>query len=191
MQFLQLHISVSRSDDCMNHSHESGLEPAQFLIENIGLLPKGRALDVAMGGGRNAVYLAMHGFIVEGVDISSEAVDNARKLAQQEGVTITAEVVDLEGSYTIEKDRYDVIICFNYLQRNLIPRMKNGLRRGGLVVYETFIVDQAEWGRPKNPEYLLKHNELLDMFRDFRCLRYREGLVEDRKAVAGIVAEKV
>jgi hypothetical protein len=61
------------------------------------------------------------------------------------------------------------------------------------VVYETFLVDQAQWGKPKNPDYLLKHNELLEMFRDFRCLRYREGVFEngkDRRAIASIVAEK-
>ena len=175
----------------MNHSHETGFEPAQFLVENIGLLPKGRALDIAMGGGRNAVYLAKKGFAVEGVEISAGAVDSARKLAQKEGVTIKAGVADLEANYIIEKDKYDVIICFSYLQRSLIPRIKDGLRRGGLVVYETFIIDQAKWGKPKNPDYLLKHNELLDMFRDFRCLRYREGVIEGRKAIASIVAEKV
>ena len=60
-----------------------------------------------------------------------------------------------------------------------------------MVVYETFIVEQAQFGKPKNPDYLLKHNELLSMFHDFRCLRYREGIVEPGKAVAGIVSEKV
>jgi len=84
-----------------------------------------------------------------------------------------------------------VIICFNYLQRSLIPQIKDGLRNGGMVVYETFIVDQAKFGKPKNPYHLLKHNELLDMFRDFRCLRYREGIIEGRKAIASIIAQKV
>ncbi len=60
-----------------------------------------------------------------------------------------------------------------------------------MIVYETFIIDQARFGKPKNPNYLLKHNELLHMFRDFRCTRYHEGIVEGQKAIAGIVAEKV
>jgi hypothetical protein len=68
--------------------------------------------------------------------------------------------------------------------------MKDGLRTGGMVVYETFIVDQARFGKPKNPDHLLKHNELLDLFCDFRCLRYREGIFESRKAIASIIAEK-
>jgi len=99
-------------------------------------------------------------------------------------------VADLEGDYLIERGAYHVILCFNYLQRSLIPQIKEGLRVGGMVVYETFIVDQARFGKPKNPDYFLKHNELLEMFRDFRCLRYREGLVEKERAVASIIAEK-
>ena len=59
------------------------------------------------------------------------------------------------------------------------------------MVYETFIVDQAQFGKPRNPDHLLKHNELLHTFRDFRVLRYREGIVEGKKAVASIVAQKM
>ncbi len=175
----------------MTDIHENGFEPTQFLVQNVELLPKGRVLDVAMGSGRNAIYLARLGFDVEGVDISSEAVNTALESAQKVGVSIRAQVADLEAGYSIEKDAYDVIICFNYLQCSLIPQIKDGLRRGGIVVYETFIIDQAEFGKPKNPDYLLKHNELLDMFRDFRCLRYREGVFEGPRAIASIIAQKV
>ncbi len=172
-------------------THFNDLEPAQLLVENIELLPKGRALDVAMGGGRNAIYLAKMGFEVEGVDISAEAVRSALESARRVGVTIRAQIADLEGDYCIKKDAYDVIVCFNYLQRSLIPQIKDGLRKGGMVVYETFIIDQAQFGKPRNPDYLLKYNELLDMFRDFRCLRYREGVMPGPKAIASIVAQRV
>jgi len=174
----------------MNHIHESDFDPTPFLVENIELLPKGRTLDVAMGTGRNATYLARIGFDVEGIDISPEAVSTALEWAREAGVTIKARVADLEGGHFIEKDAYEVIICFNYLQRSLIPQIRDGLQKGGMVVYETFIVDQAQFGKPKNPDYLLRHNELLDMFRDFRCLRYREG-VFGPKAIASIIAQKV
>lgn len=174
------------------HVHEVDPEPSQFLVDNIGLLPRGRALDVAMGSGQNSVYLAKMGFEVEGVDISAEAINNARELARKSGVTIRTEVVDLENGYQIKESAHDVIICFHYLQRSLIPRIKDALRKGGMVVYETFIIDQAAlFGKPRNPDYLLRHNELLDLFRDFRCLRYREGIIEGRQAIASIVAEKV
>ena len=175
----------------MTHSHQGSFEPAPFLVENIALLPSGRALDVAMGNGRNAVYLAGQGFIVEGVDRSTDSVNTALEAAKKAGVAITVQIADLEGGgYAIKKSAYDVIICFNYLHRPLIPQIREGIRPGGMVVYETFIIDQAQFGHPYNPDYLLKHNELLDMFRDFRCLRYHEGIIGTHKAVAGIVAQK-
>ena len=178
----------------MTHIHESSFAPAPFLVENVALLPKGRLLDVAMGAGRNAIYLAGMGFDVEGIDISSEAVSNVLESARKAEVTIKARTVDLESEYQIDKGVYDVIVCFNYLQRSLIPQIKDGLRKRGMVVYETFLVEQAQWGKPTNPDYLLKHNELLDMFRDLRCLRYREGIIENRggrRAIASILAQKV
>ncbi len=165
-----------------------GPEPSAFLVENVALLPKGRVLDVAMGAGRNAVYLARMGFAVTGVDILPEAVSEALAAARQADVKIEAVVADLEKDYRIAPGAYDAIIVFNYLQRSLIPQIKNGLRRGGVVVYETFIVDQVQFGRPRNPDHLLRHNELLAMFHDFRVLVYREGIVAGPKAVASIVA---
>ena len=174
----------------MTDLHENMFKPAQFLVENVNLLPKGQVLDVAMGTGANAVYLARMGFEVEGVDISAEAVNTALELARKSGVNLKARLADLESNYRIRESSYDIIICFKYLQRSLIQQLKDGLRTGGMVVYETFIVDQTRFGKPKNPDHLLKHNELLDLFRDFRCLRYREGIFKSRKAIASIIAEK-
>ena len=166
-------------------------EPAKFLVENVGLLPKGRVLDIAMGGGRNSVYLAKLGFEVEGVDNSVEAIEAARKWAIENKVSIQTETADLEKKYAINQTSFDVIICFYYLQRSLIPQIQAGLKQGGVIVYETFIIDQLQFGHPRNPDFLLGHNELLNMFRDFRCLRYREGILEPAKAIASLVAQKV
>ena len=175
----------------MIHRQKDDHGPSQFLVDNADLLPKGRVLDVAMGTGRNSVYLAKKGFEVEGVDVSREAVNSALDLAREAGVIINARVADLDGNYHIKKNTYGVIICFNYLQRSLITQIKDGLQVGGIVVYETFTVDQAQFGKPTNPNYLLKHNELRELFDDFRCLYYREGIVEKRKALASIIAKKV
>jgi tellurite methyltransferase len=178
----------------MDFSHNlNGLEPASFLVENLPLLPKGKVLDVAMGAGRNAIYLARMGFDVEGVDISVESINSAREAAARGGVLIGAKVADLEKGYRIGASAYDAIICFNYLQRSLVPQIKAGLRVGGVLIYETFLIEQAQWAKPKNPCFLLQHNELLRLFADLRCLRYREGIFEngqDRKAIASIVAVK-
>jgi SAM-dependent methyltransferase len=172
-------------------SREDYDKPSQFLIDNSGLLPSGKALDIAMGSGRNTLYLAERGLEVEGIDISHEDIRQALNTARERGIEIHAHVVDIEGSdYRIKKDAYDLIVCFNYLYRPLIPMIIEGLRKGGVAVYETYLLEQADYGKPKNPAYLLKHNELLDMFRDLRCLRYREGIIEGRGFVASIVAEK-
>jgi len=165
-------------------------QPSSFLVENIDLLPRGKALDIAMGHGRNAVYLASQGFDVEGVDMSEDAVDTALALAEGEGIKIRAEVADLEKGYCIAANAYDLIVCFNYLQRSLFAAIETGLKSGGMVVYETFIVDQIQFGRPRNPDHLLKYNELLQRFRNLRVLRYHEGIMNDQKAVAGIIAQK-
>ena len=173
-----------------DHMHKD-TQPAGFLVANRSLLPPaGRALDLAMGAGRNAVYLAKEGFQVEGIDISAEAVGKALALAKDEGVQISTIVEDLENGYRLAPAAYDVIICFYYLHRPLIAEIKESLRPGGVVVYETYNADQAEWGRPKNPDHLLKHNELLNMFCDYCILRYREGVIEPRKAIASIIARK-
>jgi tellurite methyltransferase len=177
----------------IDDEHIKMADPSAFLVENISLLPKGKVLDLAMGGGRNAVYLSRMGFEVEGVDVSREAVESAKMLAYSQGIKFNACVVDMEQGYKIPPEEYDVIICFNYLQRSLMPDIRHGVKRGGVVVYETYIVDQAQYGKPRNPDHLLMHNELLDIFRDFRCLRYREGLFRDSrhlKAIASIVAQK-
>jgi len=80
-------------------------EPARFLVENIDLLPRGRALDIAIGNGRNAIYLARMGFQVEGVDASQEAVEEALARAASEGVSIQTRVEDLEKYPTLTKRR--------------------------------------------------------------------------------------
>jgi tellurite methyltransferase len=177
--------------DTIFHFEDTLYQPAQFLVDNTDLLPRGRALDVAMGNGRNAIYLAKMGFEVEGVDDSREAIEEALAYALEEGVFIQTRVEDLEKIPYIDEEAYDLVICFNYLQRSLMPQMKNWVKPGGMLVYETFIIDQVRFGKPKNPDYLLRHNELLHAFRDFRVLRYREGVIESRKAIASILAQKV
>jgi tellurite methyltransferase len=180
--------SIAAYDAIVNMSASS---PSRFLVENIDLLPPGRALDVAMGSGRNAVFLAKKGFDVEGVDNSRESIEKALEFAKQAGVSIWTQEADLAQIPYFEEEAYDLVICFNYLQRSLLPQMRNWVKPGGMLVYETFIIDQASFGKPQNPDYLLRHNELLQAFKDFRVLRYREGIIDGSKAVASLLAQKV
>lgn len=171
-----------------------GKEPNPFLKRHIHLLPKGRALDVATGEGRNAVFLAQNGFEVDAVDISEKGLKKARKLAREKGVKINTFLVDLDR-YQIEKERYDLIANFYFLKRRLIPRIRKGLKRKGKVIFETYLLEHRTFGTggPKQAKYFLKPNEPLRLFRNFRILFYREGIFKEggkRKAVASLIAEK-
>ena len=171
-----------------------GKEPSRFLTDNIHLLTKGRVLDVAAGEGRNSVFFAKHGFQVDSIDISEMGLKKAIRLAEEEGVKIKVIKTDLEN-YQIEKNTYDVIANFYYLHRDLIPQIIKGLKNGGAVIFESYLVDQNELpSGPKNPDHLLEHNELLDLFKDFRVILYREGIYCERdikKAIASIIAIKL
>jgi 2-polyprenyl-3-methyl-5-hydroxy-6-metoxy-1,4-benzoquinol methylase len=143
-----------------------------------------------MGKGRNALYLAKHGFEVEGVDIDETSVKECREVASKRRLKIQAQVVDLTD-YHVSPNTYNVILCFNYLQRDLIPQMKAGLKKGGVILFQTFLIDQhIKFGKPKHKEYCFEHNELLRFFQDFRVIFYKEGFVTEEKAVASLVAQK-
>ena len=172
-----------------------GKEPNPFLKKYLPLLPKGKALDIAAGEGRNAVFLATHGFEVDAVDISEKGLKKTRRLAKEEGVRVHTILSDLDV-YPIDKKKYDLIVNFYFLRRSLLPRMKMGLKRGGKVIFETYTLEQKTLGAegPKQAKYFLKPNELLRLFKDFRILFYREGIFREggrRKAVASLIAERV
>lgn len=168
-----------------------GREPVEFLKEHVNILLKGRVLDIAMGEGRNAIFLAKNGFDVDGCDISEVAIKKAQELAEENGVRICTFVADLE-LYKLPKGVYDTVVCFYYLQRGLIPDMKDALKLGGVIMYETYTMENIERGfeGPKNKEYLLKSNELLNLFADFKIIYYRELIVDNKKAIASLIARK-
>jgi tellurite methyltransferase len=180
------------------HAETHGMEPPSAFLRQIletdsWQFPPGRALDIGAGKGRNAVYLAERGFEVVAVDISKVALDVARLHAQRKHLEIDFQQLDLEQS-AFPEGEYDLILNINYLQRSLIPKIKTALKLGGHVIFETYLIDQQAFGHPKNPHYLFAHNELLDHFRDFRVLYYREGKFSDGAEPsfrAGIFATKI
>jgi 2-polyprenyl-3-methyl-5-hydroxy-6-metoxy-1,4-benzoquinol methylase len=172
-----------------------GKEPNPFLKKHIRLLPKGKALDMATGEGRNAVFLAQNGFEVDAVDISERGLKKVKKLAREKGVKINTFLVDLD-QYQIGKEQYDLIANFYFLRRRLIPRIKKGLKKGGKVIFETYLLEHRKLGTggPKQAKYFLKPNELLRLFKEFRILFYREGIFKEagrKKAIASLIAEKI
>ena len=176
--------------------YDHPIAPSPFLVEPFGLLPAGLALDLAMGEGRNAIYLAGRGFDVDGVDVDPAAVTRARASARKLGAPIRAVIGNVEdGTYILPLDTYDVIVVFRYLHRPIFRDIREGLKPGGVVVYQTFTIDQAQFGRPTNPAHLLRPGELKEVFRDWEILACREGIEggsagQPPCAMSGIVARK-
>ncbi len=156
----------------------------------------GRALDLAGGAGRHAVWLAKQSWEVTLIDISETGVDEARKNAGPLASHIRFVVDDLtqfEGAQTpfgaASEAAFDVVIVFFYLERTVFPKIVKALRPGGLLIYKTYTLAQAKLASgPKNPAHLLAPGELLQLARELRVLHYREVVAEN--ATAELVARK-
>jgi len=166
--------------------------PLSFLADQIDRLPRGRALDLAMGEGRNAVYLAQQGYQVDGVDLSEPSVLKAMELARSRSVQLRGIVADL-ATFQVQPGFYDLICCFFFLERSLFPSMIRGLRPGGVILYQSVTIEELEINPSFPIKWCLKPNELLQAFRPLRILYYREtGPVEksSHSALASLVAER-
>lgn len=164
-----------------------GKEPVPFLKQNIHLLPKGKALDIAIGEGRNGVFLATQGFEVVGLDISEKGLAKAHQLAKQNEVTIETRVVDLEN-HQLEKNAYDAILLMYYMQRDLWPQINDALKPGGMAIIETYNVDHLKHQK-FNPKWLLKSNELLEAFKNMKIIRY-QAYEDNDQAYSSIIVQK-
>ena len=160
-----------------------GKSPAQFLAENYHYIPfEGTVLDMGMGEGRNAVFLAQKGYKVTGIDISSVAVKKAYLLAQEFGVKIKGVVASLK-EYKIQPGSYDAIICFYFVDRELLDKIHTWLKPGGVLIYEAYTLrekqrDPAKRNDPLGDTIYLRDQELLRLFPGMRVLKYEEPLHE-------------
>ena len=172
---------------------ELGVErPSAWLVDNADLLPRGgRVLDVACGRGRHTLWLAVEGFEVTAIDRSVEAIARVKEAAARLGLSITTDVVDLETDPppSLGSQAYEAVLVFNYLHRPLMPAIREAVKTGGRIVYETYTRRQAERGHPKNPAFLLEEGELVRIMAPFTMLRSREGEVDGR-FIASVVAER-
>lgn len=171
-----------------------GRLPASIISEHAELLPKaGRALDLAMGSGRNALYLAGAGLEVTGIDISSIAVRRCRDEAKRLGLKFETRVADAL-KWDMGYEQFDLILNFYFLERELAPRIVEALKPGGVLVFETYTLAQLQLeGGPRNPKWLLHPSELPLMFQKLRKLYYRDAMVEEdgrAKAIASLIAQK-
>lgn len=124
-----------------------------------------KALDLACGAGRNAIYLAKLGYEVDAFDIAAAALDALVEEAHREEVygLVNAELVDLD-TFTPAQESYDLIIMMNFLDRALLERAKFGLKSGGLFIVETYMDDDANEKESSSAENVLREGELKTLF---------------------------
>jgi tellurite methyltransferase len=150
--------------------------PTPFLVEQVSATKGGRALDLAMGTGRNAIYLAQQGYEVDGIDLSEKAVRRAVASARSAGLSINGIIADLD-QFAISPNRYDLICCFYYLARPLFPSMMSALRPGGKIIYQSVTTDECKFNPGFPKEWCLEPNELLRAFPGLRILYYEETIL--------------
>ncbi len=152
----------------LRHQKDPGVLAPSFLVAQYALLgPCGKALDIACGNGRNSLFLAEKGFKVEAVDISSVALDRVAGLHPG----ITALCLDIDG-WMIPKNKYDLIANIRFLDRRLFPMIVDGLKPGGVLIFESFAGGEGDL-------YCVKKNELLHAFFALHIVFYEEKKLEE------------
>lgn len=144
------------------------------------LIPGGDVLDLACGNGRHARHLVSLGHSVVAVDRDADA------LALAAGPGITTSAIDLEeqgAAWPFGPERFAGIVVTNYLHRPLTAAMVASLAPNGVLLYETFADGNAQFGKPSNPDFLLKAGELLDWAREhgLRVVAFEDGVIDAPK----------
>lgn len=156
------------------------IPPSPWVVRHAQSIPaRGKVLDLACGSGRHARFLAGLGYPVLAVDRDAEALAG---LSAIEG--ITTRLLDLEGEeWPLAGQVFDGIVVTNYLWRPRLPDVLALLAPGGVLIYETFMVGNAAYGKPSNPDFLLQAGELrqLAAAAGLREVDYAEGYVASPK----------
>jgi len=177
-----------RSRECPEEDFATA--PVPLLARTAERLPPGRVLDLACGTGRNALWLAQHGWSVTAVDGAPTAIKLLRRRAQERSLSVDARVADLErGEYQIEPSAWDLICISYYLLRDLFGPAKLGLAPGGVLIAIVHIAAPGE--QPTN--HRLGPGQLAGYFRDLEILHHYEGQPNDpahQRPVAEIVARR-
>lgn len=150
-------------------------------------------LDLACGMGRSGLSLAQRKIPVVFADRSSTALEGIRQQLSDNNLPGRVWQIDLEQANInpFAGQAFSAAICFRYLHRPLFPHLLNAVEPDGLVVYETFTTENLRFGRPNNPDFLLKAGELKSLFPDWEVIHYYEGIQhQPDRAIAQIVAHK-
>lgn len=156
--------------------HHDTQEPSQLLKRWISSLPSGKALDVGCGAGRNSLFLSEHGYLVDAVDFSEEALKIAKNRAEENNLEVNWIQKDIM-EYEFPNEVYDVIIISFFHPLDKLGEIKNSLKKGGYFLYQHHINTKDDIDRgPKKSKFRYNPNELLKKFRNFQILEYREGI---------------
>ncbi|MBP6941700.1 MAG: class I SAM-dependent methyltransferase [Syntrophorhabdaceae bacterium] len=154
--------------------------------------PPGIAVDIAMGNGRDAVFLAERGFAAYGLERSMEAIKQARQKASESGARIFAVYGDA-NNLPFRSESAGLVVVFYFLLRNIMEEITRILRKDGILVYETFLKRQNLIDRRRTDEYLLNDGELIGCFPGMEPLFYEEtitGFKGKKKIVARYAGRK-
>ena len=184
--------------------HSPLIEEYLTQLQNIAKDAQAPVLDLACGHGRNGLYLVENDIKVNFADVNDESLEQVEqslsKIGKSKGKQKLAQCwqVDFEqaNSTSLKGKSFSAIMVFRYLHRPLFEQIKTAIKPGGMIIYETFTEQQAQFGRPKNPDFLLKPKELIELFADWQILHSFEGTVNasqnsnTKQAIAQIVAVK-
>jgi SAM-dependent methyltransferase len=157
--------------------HDAVLQPSPWIARFAGLVaPGARVLDVASGTGRHARLFAARGAEVVAVDRDEEALAALRDVTG-----IQTRVADLEGAaWPLSRENFDAIVVTNYLHRPRLRDLLGALAGDGVLLYETFAAGNERFGRPSNPDFLLRNGELLDVVRGYcTVVAFEQGSIEN------------
>ena len=160
------------------------------VVERYAILATGnQALDIACGMGRNTWFLAKSGFEVDALDISPLALESLKDVPN-----VTTKEVDFD-TYTLEENKYDLIVCTYFLNRALFPQIEKALKEDGIFIFQTFMHHPDNTKAPSNKSFLLNEGELEATFDDRYELMHisefmEEGLCGEVSAKASMVAKK-
>ena len=158
------------------HRGKTAGDAEPFLLAMLARIPRGVALDIAAGRGRNSLALARAGMRVVAVDYSAEAMRLLAATARFANLAIWPVVANLDN-FQLKDESFDAIVNINFLDRALFPKFVRALRPGGVLIADTFLIDQAAIGHPRDPRFLLGHGELRALAGGLEVEEYREGPV--------------
>lgn len=155
-----------------------------------------RAIDVACGTGRNAIYLARRGWHVDAVDIAQVALEYLSQTATAEDLPISCIQMDLEYAWRrptklFTADRYDLAIMIRYTNMPLVDTLKDVLKAGGYLIIEEHLVTEADVIGPQNQEYRMRPGVLRDAATGLDIIWYREGVVTDSDGRPAALAQLI